>query len=297
MRVEYDHETYLAALPAIYRKRGCADFLRRFLSLVETFNEQNEYAISNLPALFDPCAAPAPYLPWLADWLAVDLEEDWSEAKVRRAIQTAFASYGLRGTPAGLRAALKEYAGVDAIIEEPLLHADLWALPAPAPTPCGTAQPGGPVTWQDTGNSILGFTTMLAPAEAQGAVVGTTAVLDQSQLIEDTDYGAPLFADVAFQFSVLLYRGQLNCPATLPLVESVIANEKPAHTTCQVCVIDPHMRVGYQARVGIDAIVAGTPPAMRLGDTSGLGTETVLGGQPAGRIGAQSQLGLTTLVG
>jgi len=297
VRVEFDHETYLASLPAIYRKPQCREFLLRFLSLLETFNQETEDAIHNLPALFDPCAAAAVYLPWLADWLALDLQEDWDEATVRRAIQAAFASYGRRGTPAGLKAALKQYAGVDAIIEEPLLHASLWALPAPVQDPCGTPPAGTPVTWQNTENSVLGYTTMLAPAQAQGAVVGTTAVLDQSHLIEDSDFGAPLFEDVAFQFSVSVYRGQVSCPAALPLVQSVIEKEKPAHTAYQLCVIEAQMRVGFQARVGIDAVVGGKPTSIRLGDTTGLGIATALGGQPAGRIGAENQLGITTLVG
>jgi len=296
MRVEFNHETYLAELPGVYRQPACNGFLLRFLSLLETFNQETEDTIHNLPALFDPYAAPAAYLPWLADWLAVDLEEDWDEAKVRRAIATAFASYSQIGTPTGLRAALKEYAGVDAIIEEPLLHAAWWALPAPVTSPCGE-QPSAPVTWQDTGNSILGYTTMLAPAETQGAVVGTTAVLDQSHLIQETDFGVPLFEDVAFQFSVLVYRGQLNCPATQQLAVSLIENWKPAHTAYQLCILEAQMRVGFQARVGIETLVAGPPPAVRLGESVGLGVGTLLGGQATGRIGAQSQLGVTTLMG
>ncbi len=314
VRVEFDHETYLASLPAIYRSSSCppiggtpscppvsrkppgGEFLLRFLSLLETFNQETEDAIHNLPALFDPCAAAAAYLPWLADWLALDLQEDWDEATVRRAIRAAFASYGRRGTPAGLKAALKQYAGVDAIIEEPLLHASLWALPAPVQDPCGTPPAATPVTWEKTENSVLGYTTMLAPAQAQGAVVGATAVLDQSHLIADSDFGAPLFEDVAFQFSVSVFRGQVSCPAALPLVQSVIEKEKPAHTAYQLCVIEAQMRVGFQARVGIDAVVGGTPTSIRLGDTTGLGTATALGGQPAGRIGAENQLGITTLV-
>jgi hypothetical protein len=122
-------------------------------------------------------------------------------------------------------------------------------------------------------------------------------VLDQSQLIADSDYGVPLFEDVAFQFSVLVYRGQVNCPATLALVQSVIDREKPAHTTSQLCILEPAMRVGFQARLGIDTVVGGEPAAMRLGDASTLGAATVLGGQPPGRVGFNSRLGVTTVVG
>ena len=72
---------------------------------------------------------------------------------------------------------------------------------------------------------------MLAPAHAQGAVVGTTATLDQSHLVTNEDFGVPLFEDVAHQFSVQVYRGQVQCAETLPQVRAVIEREKPAHTT------------------------------------------------------------------
>jgi len=49
--------------------------------------------------------------------------------------------------------------------------------------------------------------------------------------------------------------------------------------------------------VGIETLVAGPPPAVRLGESVWLGVGTLLGGQATGRIGAQSQLGVTTLMG
>ncbi|MEO7145927.1 MAG: phage tail protein [Bryobacteraceae bacterium] len=297
IRVDFDHQTYLANLPAIYQKPGaCQDFLLRLLSLFESFNSENEAAIGRLPSLFDPQAAPVDYLPWLAGWLALRLEEGWDEATARRAIAQAFRRYAQRGTAVGLRNALKEDAGVDAVIQEPILHAAWWSLPVPQGTGCNGAG-GGETVWQAGENSVLGYTTMLAPAQPQGAVVGASAVLDQSHLLAETDFGAPLFEDVAFQFSVQVYRGQLNCAAAEDRVRTVIESEKPAHTIYHLCVLEPRMRVGFQARVGIDTIVGGPPAGIRLGETPELGVGTALGGQPAGRIGAQLQLGVTTLVG
>jgi hypothetical protein len=62
-----------------------------------------------------------------------------------------------------------------------------------------------------------------------------------------------------------------------------------------LCIIEPRMRVGFQARVGIDAVVAGPLPAIKLGET--LGDSITLGGDPAGRIGKRSQVGQTMRVG
>jgi hypothetical protein len=48
-------------------------------------------------------------------------------------------------------------------------------------------------------------------------------------------------------------------------VRAVIEREKPAHTTYHLCVIEPRMRVGAQARLGIDTIVSQGPPPAGIG--------------------------------
>src|SRR5207247_1901447 len=184
-----------------------------------------------------------------------------------------FQTYAWRGTAAGLRQALRRFAEVEARIEEPILNAAWWSLP-----PDETAPP------LQTGNSILGFTTMLAPAEAQGAVLGTTAILDQSHLITDEEFGAPLFGDVAHQFSVLVYRGQVNTDQKRNELCTLIDREKPAHTAYRLCIVEPRMRIGFQARVGIDTVVAGPPPSTRLGELTAFGSEMILVGVALGPI-------------
>jgi len=145
-----------------------------------------------------------------------------------------------------------------------------------------------------TETSILGFTTMLAPAEAQGAVLGTTAILDQSHLITDEQFGAPLFEDVAHQFSVLVYRGQINTDEQVSQLRAVINREKPAHTAYHLCIVQPRMRIGFQARLGIDTVIAGPTPPTSLGELTTSGSEMILGGTASGRIGDGSRLGQTT---
>jgi hypothetical protein len=170
---------------------------------------------------------------------------------------------------------------VEARIEEPPLQTSLWSL--------------GEI-------STLGLSTMLAPAHAQGAVLGSTATLDQSHLIDEDDYGAPLFADVAFRFCVQVYRAELTRPGTLEQVRAVIEREKPAYTDYHLCVIEPRMRVGFQARLGIDTIIGGKPPDLVLDQPLKLGSETVVSELPGQRrmgsaIGQNSRVGAkTTLI-
>jgi len=117
--------------------------------------------------------------------------------------------------------------------------------------------------------SVLGVSTVLAAAEPQGAVVGTTAILDGSFVSPQDEYARPLFAEVAHRFTARVYRGHAYSDAAAGTVRAVLERERPAHTTYHVCVVEPRMRVGVQARVGIDAVVGGTAEPTGLGDIGG----------------------------
>lgn len=277
IRVDYGRDTYLRHLPAIYAEKvESRDFLERFLSLFESVLGGLEDTIETLlPQLFDAGATPSRFLAWLAGWLAFDLDEDWSNEQKRQRIADAVRLQAKRGTVEGLRRYLKLYADVEARIEEPPLQTSLWSL--------------GEI-------STLGLSTMLAPAHAQGAVLGTTATLNQSHLIAAEDYGAPLFEDVAFRFCVQVYRVELRRPGTLDEVRAVIEREKPAHTDYHLCIIEPRMRVGFQARLGIDTIVGGKPPNLVLDKPLKLGFETVVSEVP-GRRRVGSAIGQDSRVG
>ena len=75
---------------------------------------------------------------------------------------------------------------------------------------------------------------------------------------------------------------------------AIIEEEMPAHTTYHLCLIEPRLRVGYQARLGIDTIVAGPSPASRLGQVQGDEPAVRLGGELPGHFGTASHIGQTT---
>lgn len=283
-RVDFDQSSYLPDLPAIYREPSTAgNFLLRYVSLFESFFDELETKTGNLPALLNPASAPTDALPWLATFLALPLPQVQDEATQRASIAGAFVRDARRGTVAGLRDALRIEAGVRALIDEPLQALGWWAMPSPS-TSC---RPGEAGTWADGGDSILGFNTVLPSSEPQGAVLGTTATLDRSQLITQDDFGAPLFEGAAYRFLVRLYPGDLHCTGKLDEVRAIVEREKPAHTLYDLCVIESGLRVGYQASLGIDTLLGGGPaePA-RLGEGA-----LVLGGQPRARLGIDSHVG------
>lgn len=266
IRVTYDHESWTRHLPAVYSKPPAnGAFLERALLLFESLLADEAEHIDDLARLFDPRSAPdegAPnsWLDWLAGWLAFELDERWPPEQRREALAEAFSLYGRRGTVQSLRRLIRLYTGATAHIEEPGRQASLWSL--------------GHM-------STLGHDTMLAPAEAQGAVVGTTATLTASHLITDEEYGAPLFEDVAHRFCVQIYaadgnRKLLGDETVLQRVTQVVEREKPAHTTWHLCPIGATMRVGFQARLGIDTIIGGTAPELVVSSPQRLGFETTL---------------------
>jgi hypothetical protein len=103
-----------------------------------------------------------------------------------------------------------------------------------------------------------------------------------------------LFEEVAHQFVVQVYRGQVSTPEQEAALRQVIERDKPAHTDYHLCFIEPAMRVGFQARVGIDTVVAGPPETLRLDQT--LRQQHSLSGVANGRIGERSQLGISTRI-
>jgi phage tail-like protein len=283
VRVDFDPETWSRYLPAIYREQAAdPELLERFLALFESGYEDVEAEIAGLGRYLDPAGARASWLPWLAGWVGLELEETWNAARQREAIAGALGAAARRGTVGGLAAALRFWAGVDARISEPILHATWWSLPA---AESEGAPPAG---------SGLGFDTVLAPAGIEGAVVGTTAVLDGSFLTRDGEGpGAHLYAEVAHQFAVQVYERQVADPQRLAQVVATLEREKPAHVAYHLCIVAPRLRVGFQARLGIDTVVGGQAPAGRLGDGPGL----VLGGALPGRIGEDGRVGIGTRLG
>jgi phage tail-like protein len=237
-----------AHLPEIYNRVDATETVWRLVNLLAAPLDELDAAITDLPRLFDAEAAPdrtiAPWLDALAVWVAQPLETRYAPDLRRSLVAGAFVQHGLRGTRRSLEAVLGLAAGAAVTVTENAAEASLWQL-------------GGDA-------SVLGFTTMLTPFEAQGAVVGTTAEVDRSHLIDDEDVGWPLDADVAHRFCVHVAAVDL-APERYSGLVAAIETEKPAHTVAHLCVIEPQTTVGFQCRVGIDMIVGGDPPTLRLG--------------------------------
>jgi phage tail-like protein len=102
-------------LPGIYREDPWLEqFLRPFAEVFGGFEQLlTEIDRFCIPLnRIDPAYRTDPeFLPWLAGWLALELDEEWDEQKQREVLSRAVELYRLRGTVKGLKEYLKIYTG------------------------------------------------------------------------------------------------------------------------------------------------------------------------------------------
>ncbi|OQY36610.1 MAG: hypothetical protein B6243_02660 [Anaerolineaceae bacterium 4572_5.2] len=106
---------YLDYLPALYNQD---ELMGRLLMLFESFWKPVEGQIDAITNYFDPYLTPSDFLPWLASWMHLALDERWPEEKRRLLLHSAAQLYRMRGTKAGLQRYLEIYTGEVAEITE-----------------------------------------------------------------------------------------------------------------------------------------------------------------------------------
>lgn len=106
---------YLDYLPAIYREDP---FLGRFLLPFEAELTRIEDLLASVDRYCAPALTDSEFLPWLASWVALVLDEEWDEARRRRLIGEAVTLYRWRGTPRGLKRYLEIYTNLAPDIRE-----------------------------------------------------------------------------------------------------------------------------------------------------------------------------------
>jgi phage tail-like protein len=107
--------SYLMYLPALYYDD---ELMGRFLMLFESFWSPIDKQIDALWYYFNPRMTPSEFLPWLATWGDLALDERWTEGQQRKLLESAVRLYRIRGTKQGLVDFLEIYSGRKAIITE-----------------------------------------------------------------------------------------------------------------------------------------------------------------------------------
>ena len=122
-------------LPAVYHED---DLAQRFLAGLDEVLSPVISTIDNFHAYIDPRLAPEDFLPWLAGWVGLELDEHWPVARRRRLIAIAGELFSRRGTALGLRQLLEVYTAGDVEVTE--TGGCTWS-PSPGAEPPGEAVP------------------------------------------------------------------------------------------------------------------------------------------------------------
>lgn len=97
------------SLPALYQGES---FGERFLSVFDDLIAPILSTLETQAAYLDPDLTPPDFLPWLAGWVGLELDENWSEDQQRRMVAGAVALLQWRGTRRGTVDLIRSYLGI-----------------------------------------------------------------------------------------------------------------------------------------------------------------------------------------
>lgn len=97
-------------LPAAWQGQ---EFTTHFLTAFDDALAPIMTTIDTFDAYLDPALAPPDFLPWLAGWLGLELDENWSEQQQRRLVARAVDLLSWQGTHHGTRTLIRHFLGID----------------------------------------------------------------------------------------------------------------------------------------------------------------------------------------
>ena len=278
-------EDYLDHLPQTYRYNdgGAYGFLSRWLRLMRSEFARIETLIDDMPRVADARFEPLDSLGWLAQWFGLELPQIASDDERRALIARAVGLMARRGTRHSISEFVALHTGIEPVIVEAFADRRIWVLGAnsrldfdtrlPELDPLGMVVPDDALTQGCCpASSPPADAQPCSPCPVAGAVTEAPApivpigraIVGESGPLASYQIGLPLFAQEAYRFCVVVDAYRAADPQTLHEIARIVDREKPAHTDYRIELIAPEMRVGFQALLGIDTIVGGDPPPLRL---------------------------------
>jgi phage tail-like protein len=312
--VEFPRVSLRRFLPGVFGADAeGADFTDRFMAIFDTTLRSIERQVDRLAENFDPLSAPAragasgqpDFLSWIASWIGLTLVRDLPLDRQRHFVKQAAALYARRGTPGGLRDQLLLLLGFDLRLEECRDERPRTRC-LPAPLNCGLEPERRPAAapplllehfrlrrWLFAGRGRLG----------DDSVLWGSSIVNRSQLSGNAEVGVTQLKTVpdpwrdplhvhAHRFSVFVPARVREVAAERRAFEQLLGRETPAHAVCDIHYVEPRFRVGRQAMIGLDSVIARTPAGVRL-DANRLGQGTILTAPPGGGPGPGLRVGDT----
>lgn len=265
-RIFYPRESYLNFLPATFSSDDESRvFLDRFLSIFQTEWDAIQTKVNESERYFDPDAVPGgPALESLAkNWLALPLEETWTDQQKRQLLSAAPKIYEHIGQAKGFRDYLAAYLSN-------ITGLDLTALKEtgfPAILEGFRERQFLFLSKANTANLNDGA-PLWSPDILRRLQLGVYAQLGEVELVSTGDPARDIFQQYAHQFRVFLPGAWVRTATQETMLRRAIEAQKPAHTSCELELVEAHFVVGQQSTVGLDTIL-GALPEMRVGCGAG----------------------------
>lgn len=267
-RVFYPRESYLEFLPATYSSDDESRiFLERFLSIFQTEWDAIETKINESERYFDPDAVPdGAALEFLAkNWLALPVEETWTDQQKRRLLSAAPQIYPHIGQLQGFRDYVTVYlsnitgldlaevkqSGFPAVLEGFRERRFLFL----SKENTATLNDGAPLWSSDLVRRLQ---------------LGVNAQLGKAELVSTGDPEHDIFQQYAHQFRMFLPAAWVKTTTQETMLRRAIEAQKPAHTSYELELVEPRFLIGQQSTIGLDTFL-GSLPEMRVGCSAGNG--------------------------
>ncbi|MGF1580043.1 MAG: hypothetical protein ACFCD0_11840 [Gemmataceae bacterium] len=282
IRIHYPRQSYLEYLPNIFSQDDPSrQFLERYLSIFQTEWDNLEQRIDEFGRFLDPQAVPANggFLEYLAGWLGASFEPEWTSEQRRTFMQEipklTFAARekekadpgaNRRGTLSGLRDYIRTY--LDALNSA----AKVKALSFPMIIE-GFRERDFFFLLRNEGRTVLASSDAVGQGPSPRSPIplwGNQVVnrmrlddqsrLDEARLLSEGDPQLDVFNEYSCQFRIFLPSVWVPTATDERLLTNAIDEEKPAHTTYTLHLVDPRFRVGVQSACGINTILGTTRP-------------------------------------
>ena len=324
LRVQYPRVSLRRFMPAVYGDDPSgADFTDRFTALFDATLRSVERPLDRLASYFEPLSTPTPtstgdstssdFLTWLASWVGQSFVRELPEQQRRWMLKRLGQSFALRGTRAGLHQQLLVLLGIDRLLaacpdarapRSLCLGNSPIHSPSPSPTctprPLNCASPplctpAAPPPlilehfqlrrWLFAGAGRLGDDSRLWGASiVNRSQLGANAQVGVTQTISTPDPLRDPFLVDAHRMSIFVPAGVQKTPALDRALAHLLATDIPAHVAVDVHYVAPRFRVGQQAMLGLDSVVARTPSGVHLANPSETAPgDPLQGAQPLGQ--------------
>ncbi len=293
LRVRFPRESWLQYLPAIYAQPDeQRSFLDRYLAIAQATWTGLEAELESFERYLDPRAVPAEALPYLANWLDLQLDGSLTADQHRQLLQALPDLWRHWGTVAGLRTWVRVHLAVLSGLDVELIEK--------------SGLPGIVERFVERRHLIVqppGESTRVAPQALWSPSVERrfqVGVFDREGEIALVSIGDPeedVFRHYAHAFRVYVPAAWVPSPAAQALLQRAIDLQRPAHTSFSLVLVEPRFRIGGQSTLGLDSVIGGDnapwrvscaadPAASGRTTGSGLGIDSTLGGsRPGSRAG------------